>query len=145
MTDEKKTTSWDDLAELSDVGTKVVTLPATSKVMGRDVSVRIRSLAPLELVRAYNFPMDEVNRMIEESEPAEKWAAAMREHANAFGIEDLQKTIESTVRLGLVDPSPTDGDLKKLSRDFNFLFREITSMTVPQDEAADGAAFRTDG
>lgn len=143
MTEEKQgTSSWDDLADVSDTSTKVVRAPATSEAAGRDVFVRIKALAPLDLIRALNFPMDEVNRLATGKATEDEYQKAMAEHISTFGVEDMFAMVEETVRTGLVEPDPQTGDVKKLSRDFGFLFGEITAMTLPSGSVAERARFR---
>jgi len=107
--------------------------------------VKIRALGPMELVKAYNFPLNEINAMSEAGAGPDDFQAAMKEHTDTFDLADLTKTVEATISAGLVEPDPADGDIKKLSRDFDFLFEQITALTVPSKAVDEAAAFREDG
>jgi hypothetical protein len=137
--------SWDDLADVVDTSTKVVRIPKTSEAAGRDVFVRIRGLTPVDLLKALNFPLDEINRLVSEEAEEGAFKKAMAEHVQTFSVDDLFAMLDATVRVGLVEPDPKTGDLRKLSRDFEFLFEQIVALTIPGGDAASRARFRDDG
>ena len=141
MEQNKQRASWDDLDGVEDISTKVVRLPATSDVAGKDVFVKIRGLTPMDLVRAINFPMDEINRLVADQADADTFQKTVAEHVATFSVEDMVEMLEATARAGLVEPDPKSGDVKKLSRDFEFLFHEISAMTMPARAAEIRARF----
>lgn len=141
----KRTASWDDLAGIELAGTKEVVCPATSAAAGRDIVVRVRGVAPLELVKILNFPIGEIDAMVQRAAVADEFAKAIGEHVSVMTAEQMVGIMESTVRVGLVEPDPSTGDVRKLSRDFDVLFREIMALTIPKDDAAAAARFRDDG
>lgn len=144
-TQKKAIASWDDLDAIAEFTTDTILLPATSAAAGREIYVKIRPLGPLDLVKAMNFPMDEINAMIIQGSDEELFREKLAEHVRTFEAEDLNRMIEAAVRIGLVEPDPKTGDISKLRRDFEFIFGRITRMTVPQEVAEDGARFRGDG
>jgi hypothetical protein len=137
--------SWDDLASIEAAGVEVMLLPETSAAAGRDVFVKVRAISPLELVRILNFPMDEINAMVQRDADVEEYAKALGEHSALMTAEDLLNVLESTIRVGLVEPDPASGDLKKLSRDFMAIFQKVVALTMPKDATAAAARFRPDG
>lgn len=138
----KKIVMWDELAEFDPVRTKVVNCPALSKKLGREINVVIRAIGPMDLVRAFNFPLDEMNKMVFEDTTGEDWTKAMTEHAVAIGVDEMVKGIEKTILIALVEPTPDEAQIKKLMPDYEAIFGEICSFTMPMEAAADGAAFR---
>lgn len=143
--DGSKIVSWEELDALADVGTKTVLCPDTSAALGREVFVKVRGLSPDDLCVAYDFPMDEIRALAAKDDPAAATEAALREHVAALSVEDVSKMVERTVRVGLVAPKPEDGDVSKLSRDFQFLFMEIMELTSPKEIADVRARFRDGG
>lgn len=134
--------SWDDLEGVTGAGSQVVLLPETSAAAGRDIFVKVRAIRPLELVRIMNFPMDEINQKIAANASAEEFATAFAEHASLMTADDLLNVLESTIRVGLVEPDPKSGDIQKLSRDFMTIFQAIVALTMPAEGVEAAARFR---
>lgn len=141
----KPIASWADLEAVDIAGTKEVVCPATSEVAGRAIIVRIRAIRPLELVRVLNFPMDEINAMVQRSANADEFETALKEHQSLMTAEQLEAVVIETVRAGLVEPDPATGDARRLSRDFAVLFREIMALTIPPGAVDTASRFRGDG
>lgn len=142
---EKTVSGWDDLKEVEQTETRVFRLPKTSEAAGRDISVKVRGITPLEMVAAYNFPIDEINAMLEERADAEKYTAALVEHTSTFGVADVQRTMRAAIKLGLVEPDPNHGDIDKLKRDFSLIFSEIVALTMPEASTKEAATFPDSG
>lgn len=141
----KQTSSWDDLEGVELAGMKAVVCPATSAAAGREIVVRVRGVAPLELVKILNFPIGEIDAMVQRAAGQDEFTKAIAEHCSILTAEQMVGIMESTVRVGLVDPDPATGDVRKLSRDFDVLFHAIMELTIPKDGAAAAARFRGDG
>jgi hypothetical protein len=134
--------SWDDLESIKGAGSRAVLLPETSAAAGREIFVKVREIKPLELVRIINFPMDEINAKIQANASADEFAKAFAEHVSVMTAEDLMSILESTIRVGLVEPDPKSGDIQKLSPDWMTIFREIVALTMPAEGMDAAARFR---
>ena len=143
--EEKKIVSWDDLDGIEDAFSKTVLCPKLTETLGKDVFVKVRALDGMELLKAINFPMDEINQMVTDDAEPEAYVAAVNEHAQTFSVSELMETMESVIMIGLVDPVPSDGSLRKLAMDFETIFSEIVSITVPKGAASQAAGFRPNG
>ena len=141
----KKIVSWDDLEGVEDAFTKTIKCPKLSDSLGQEIFVKVRALDGIELLKALNFPMDEINQMVAEDAKPEVFAAAVQEHAKTFSVQELLETMESVIKVGLVEPDPSDGHLKRLSPDFETIFAEIVAATVPKEAAGKAAGFRPNG
>lgn len=134
--------SWDDLEGVKGAGSQVVLLPETSAAAGREIFVKVRAIKPLELVRIMNFPMDEINAKVHANASAEEFAQSFAEHASLMTAEDLLSVLESTIRVGLVEPDPKAGDIQKLSQDWMTIFHAIVALTMPKEGTEAAARFR---
>ena len=136
---------WDDLAGIEQAGTKLVVLPATSEALGREFAVRIRKIGPMDFAKAINFPIDEINRLMEQAETSEDWTGELQAHAKTMDAEDLFKTVDAMLMVGIVEPEPTKEALAKIAPDKFFLFSEISQFTISNKDAAEAAGFPADG
>lgn len=144
MTDTRKqASSWDDLGDLEAPFTAVLTLPDTSKRIGQAFIVRVKAIAPIELVKAYNFPLDEVNRL-QESGGKDAVEAALNEHQQTLTPQEQYDAIKAVVKCGMVEPKPDDVNLDRIARDFVFIFNKIVELSKPED-AESAATFHRDG
>lgn len=146
MTDNNATmASWDDLAAVESASTAVIDLPILSAKLGRPLQAKIRAITIMELVKAIDFPMDEMNRLVAESKSGEDWTKAAHEHIETLDVQQLMKVMENTIAIGLISPDPKAGDIRKLEPDWGTIFTEICKLTSPPEALQQGAAFRTDG
>jgi len=141
----KKIISWDDLENTEDVFSKTVLCPNLSKAMGEDVHVKVRAIDHMEFLGAIDMPMDEINQMVGESAEPEAFTKAIQEQATTLGIEGLLAAQESVIKIGLIEPNPTEGNLRKLTMDFNTIFKAITDLTMPAKGVAQAGIFPADG
>ncbi len=150
-----ETGSWDDLAEIEATGTKLIVLPETTAAVRKinpdapDFSIRIRALGQMDFVKVSNFPIDEVNQLmrgaLEGDDFRAEWNSQFKEHVQTLGVAELFKMIDDTLMLAIIDPEPTAEGMAKIKADHNFIFTEITKLTIPDKEAAEAAGFRPDG
>ena len=142
---EKKIVQWDDLADVEDALSRTVLCPRLSEATGSEIYVKIKAITPVEFLGAINFPMDEINQMIAEDADEKVFIEAIQEQSRALGIDGLMETMESIVKLGLVEPDPASGNLGKLKPDFETIFKEIVEMSLPGKAVAEAATFPEDG
>lgn len=145
-----ETGSWDDLAGIEATGTKLIVLPETTAAVRKinpdapEFTVRICALTQMDFVKIINFPIDEVNRLMTEGVDGEEWGNQFKEHVQTLGVPELFKLIDDTLTIGIIDPEPTAEGLAKIKADHNFIFTEITKLTIPDKEAAEAAGFHSD-
>ena len=142
---DKKIVSWDELEGMEDVFSRTVLCPNLSKITGQEIYVKIKAITPVDFLSAINFPMDEINQMVADNAGEEVFVKAIQEQTQALGVDGLLETMESIVKLGLVDPDPTSGSLVKLSADFESIFKEIVEMSLPGEGVAKASKFPSDG
>ena len=141
----KKIIDWAELEKAEDVFSTDVLCPSLSKAMGEDVHVKVRAISHMEFLAAIDMPMDEINQMVGADAEPEAFAKAIREQSEALGLEGLLMAQESVIKIGLVEPNPADGNLRKLTMDFNTIFKAIVDLTMPPKAVAQAGQFPADG
>ena len=151
MNEENKSSeiiSWDELENVETTETQLVLLPSVSKALGRDVHVKVRAIDAQELLVCANFPLDEMMQIAEKADgdvDAEVYEAAYREHVKAFDAADLWNMVEGVVKTGMVEPTPSEGNIEKIRADWPVIYKAVLSMTLPKEEVDAAGAFRSDG
>lgn len=145
MADEKKIVSWSELENVEDVFSKTVLLPGLTERLGKEVHCKVRAIEALEIVKAFNFPLAEVNELVAENAEPDAFGKAIQEHTKTFSAEQMLDTMQAVIKTGLVEPDPSEGNLRKLSSDFETIFLAIVGLTVPKGAVAEAAQFREDG
>lgn len=143
MKDRKTASNWGDLEAIET--TQVITLPEMSKRIGHDFNVEIRAIDPMELVKAFNFPMDQINQLVHGGAEADEFNGKFAEFVQTMDADQMIKSMESAIRICMVNPNPAEGNLRMLINDYGFIFSAITKLTMPEVAVQQAADFRPDG
>ena len=130
--------------ETLDPTTKIVELPALTAKLGKPVNVRIQRISPLDLLKLYNIPMDEINAIAASGDDGQGYGDLVEEQMKTFDVDDYQNMVSSVMTKGIVEPEPSERFIKKIEADSVYLFGQIMEFTSPKENAEATARFRKD-